>query len=358
MQSSSERSRFRRQLLNWFDRNQRDLPWRKRKTRYRIWVSEVMLQQTQVVTVIDYYKRFMKRFPNVRKLAEANESDVLKLWEGLGYYRRARQLHAAAKKIVTDHGGRFPRTFDEVLALPGVGRYTAGAILSIADDQPLPIVEGNTIRVYSRLLDFQDDVASGAGQKTLWRFAESLVTPTRPGDLNQALMELGSEICSVKSPACTRCPVNGFCQARQNGDPEVLPNKGAKKTQYEDLRQVAIVIRRQNRVAIRLCGPDEHWTGLWDFPRFTIGQDVDSNEIMKLAKQQTGLAVQICVPFTQLKHAVTRFRISLDCYLAEQVTGRLRHSTTQRWASIDELNDLAMSATGRKIARIIQKSRR
>jgi len=352
--TSAERSRFRRQLLKWFDENQRDLPWRKRKTRYRIWVSEIMLQQTQVVTVVDYYLRFMKRFPNVRKLAEADEADVLKLWEGLGYYRRARQLHAAAKIIVLQHAGKFPDAFQQVLALPGIGRYTAGAILSIADNKPLPIVEGNTIRVYSRLQNFQDDVTSTSGQAFLWDFAETLVTRNRPGDLNQALMELGSEICSVKSPRCLLCPVKNHCLSLQQGAPESLPNKGQRKIAYQDLHQAAVVIRRQGKFAVRLCGPDEHWTGLWDFPRVTLAEDRAHSEKLRLVKdlieKQTGLRVQLDRPFKQIKHAVTRFRIRLECYQATGVTGRLKSGKHLRWVNSYELGELAMSVTGRKIA--------
>ncbi|MDG2104993.1 MAG: A/G-specific adenine glycosylase [Pirellulaceae bacterium] len=359
MQDSSDRTRFRQRLLAWFDKHQRDLPWRKNRTRYRIWVSEIMLQQTQVVTVIDYFQRFIKRFPTVKSLAAAEESEVLKFWEGLGYYRRARQMHAAAIQIVKQHNGRFPDNFDEVLALPGIGRYSAGAILSIADDQPLPILEGNTVRVYARLMNFQEDVTKSASQKSLWAFADTLVTRKRPGDLNQALMELGSEICNKNTPQCMKCPVASFCLSLQRGDPRQLPNKGTKRVRYEALHQIVIVIQRRKRYAIRLCGPDEHWTGLWDFPRFTAntGDIADKlKQVTQETKQRTGLSVQLGAPFLNLKHAVTRYRIELDCYHAVSVEGRLRAQQDLRWASLDELHELAMSVTGRKIVRHLMKA--
>ena len=190
MLSSTSFKSLQKRLLAWFDENQRELPWRKNKTPYRIWVSEIMLQQTQVATVIDYYLRFMKQFPTVKKLAAADEADVLKLWEGLGYYRRARQLHAAARLVVENHKGRFPETFDEVLALPGIGRYTAGAILSISKDEQLPILEGNTIRLFARLMEMKADPKTGPNQKALWEFSESLLPKKRCGDFNLSLIHI------------------------------------------------------------------------------------------------------------------------------------------------------------------------
>lgn len=309
-----------------------------------------MLQQTQVITVIDYFNRFMTRFPNVAALAKASESDVLKMWEGLGYYRRARQLHATARIIADQYRGRFPDNFKQVLALPGIGRYTASAILSIADDQPLPVLEGNTMRVYSRLLDFSGDVTGKPGQEQLWCFAEDLVTKHRPGDLNQALMELGSEICHVRSPQCTACPVQRHCLAFQQGDPESLPNKGNNRTRYESLRQAAVVIRRRDQVVVRLCGPGEHWAGLWDFPRVPVSDQAAGRSVTNGIKQQTGLTVQIDQPFMSTRHAVTRFRIQLDCFHAIRFSGRLRQSSAVRWIPVKQLGDLPMSTTGRKIA--------
>src|SRR5687768_10854498 len=198
----SWRTLLTRKLLAWFDRSARDLPWRRTSDLYAIWISEVMLQQTQVATVIAYFERFLHRFPDVGSLAAADEQQVLRLWEGLGYYRRARQLHAAAKVIVAEHSGRFPLAYDAVRSLPGIGRYTAGAILSIGAGARLPILEANTIRVLSRLTAFRGDPASSAGQKHLWQIAELTLPAKRVGTFNQSLMELGSEICTPKAPTC------------------------------------------------------------------------------------------------------------------------------------------------------------
>ena len=198
---------FRRQLLQWFDQHQRDLPWRRRKTLYRIWVSEIMLQQTQVSTVVDYYQRFVKRFPSVEKLAAAETEDVLKLWEGLGYYRRARQMHAAAQVVVDRHRGRFPRSYDAVLDLPGIGRYTAGAILSIATDQRFPVLEGNTQRLYSRLLRLKSDPKSTSSQRTLWQFADALVPGETPRRFQSSPDGVGGDDLYATITALRRVPV-------------------------------------------------------------------------------------------------------------------------------------------------------
>ena len=198
---------FRRRLLAWFDQNARVLPWRRSRDPYAVWLSEIMLQQTQVATVIGYFDRFLARFPTIEALARADEHEVLRLWEGLGYYRRARQLHRAARIIVAEHGGRFPRDPSIVRRLPGIGRYTAGAILSIAFDAREPILEANTLRLLSRLLCYDGDPRSPDGQRLLWAMAEALLPRRGSGRLNQALMELGSEVCTARSPRCEQCPV-------------------------------------------------------------------------------------------------------------------------------------------------------
>ncbi len=358
MLDSKSKTLLRRNLLKWFDANQRDLPWRKKRSPYRIWVSEIMLQQTQVATVVAYYRRFMKRFPTVKKLAEADQSEVLKLWEGLGYYRRARQMHAAAIQVVEEHGGKFPTDFEAVLALPGIGRYTAGAILSISLDQKLPILEGNTIRLYARLLEMKSDPRTSANQKLLWEFAESILPVKRAGDFNQALMELGSEICKPKTWQCEACPIKKICPTFIKGLQSTIPAKG-KKTIYEDLYEAAILVSkkigRQQKYFVRICGSDERWTGLWDFPRYKIDHQKTEMEIAddlgKILAARTGLKAKLAVVGKPMRHAVTKYRIRLSCFEATSITGRVKKQPTEtRWCTAEELAGLPMSITGRKLA--------
>ena len=355
MYDAKWKSNFRRKLIHWFDGHQRDLPWRQLKTPYRIWITEIMLQQTQVATVVDYFKRFTTRFPTVAALARADQAEVLKLWEGLGYYRRARQLHAAAQMIVEEHDGEFPTDFESVLALPGIGRYTAGAILSIALDQKLPILEGNTIRLFARLMTMQSDPRTTDNQKALWEFSESLLPRKRCGDFNQALMELGSQICNPKRPKCLVCPVNNLCMTAVKGLQEQIP-VASKKVKYENLLEAAIVVNQQERILVRQCGPGERWESLWDFPRYTLSQNTEAKlhaqQLQMQLKKETGLEAELSGPLFQMKHAVTRYRITLQCWKGDGVTGRLRKTPTPtRWATLSEIEEMPMSATGRKIAR-------
>lgn len=358
--SDKNRQAFRRRLRRWFRANARDLPWRRTQDPYAVWVSEIMLQQTQVVTVVPYYERFLKQFPTVSDLAAADESTVLKLWEGLGYYRRARQLHRAAQVIVEDHGGIFPTRFEDVLSLPGIGRYTAGAILSIALDQMHPIVEGNTVRVYSRLDGFDGRTDDRQGQNHLWSFAENLVTRQQPGELNQALMELGSEICTPREPSCPSCPVRVHCRAFETGDPTAFP-ASSRRMNYEDRYESAVVVEREKRVLMRECGPGERWAGLWDFPRFDVSTKLAKSQhatfVTQALHEATGLNVELKRPFWETRHAVTRFRIRLTCYryrLTESDTNELANQNGFRWIQVARLQDLPLSVTGRLIADEIQ----
>lgn len=256
---------IRRALLEWYAAHRRDLPWRKTRDPYRIWLSEVMLQQTRVETVLRYYDRFLERFPTLRDLAAAPEEDVLKAWEGLGYYRRARQLHAAARRVVAEYGGVVPDDPVRFGALPGVGKYTLGAVMSIAFGRPLPAVDGNVQRVLSRLIACSEAVDRGAGQQRIEALAARLVPSSGAGTWTQALMELGALVCTPRAPTCTSCPLAEWCAAREDGAPEAFPVKGERPSMREVDRAVSVVIR-DGRVLLRRRPEDGLLGGLWEFP--------------------------------------------------------------------------------------------
>jgi A/G-specific adenine glycosylase len=343
-------------LGTWFDKHGKDLPWRRRKDAYSVWVSEIMLQQTQVATVCGYFDRFLAAFPTVETLAQADEEQVLRLWEGLGYYRRARQLHAAAKTMVHEYHGEFPCDIEKVRRLPGIGRYTAGAILSIAFDIPQPILEANTIRVYSRLLGFEGDPHSVAGQKLLWSFAEAILPPKRPGRLNQSLMELGREVCKSRRPSCASCPVAAECKALQNGLQESIPRPKAKP-KFEQVHEAAVVVRRRGRILLLKRGDGGRWAGLWDFPRFAIHAehpDAIQKELREGVRRLTGVEISSGELLKTLRHAVTRFRITLDCFAGEFASeSKHKTSTEIKWVPLAELEKYPLNTTGRKIAQLI-----
>jgi A/G-specific adenine glycosylase len=369
----------RHRLLAWYRKNARDLPWRRTRDPYAIWISEIMLQQTQVATVERYFAKFMAAFPTIAALAAAPEQHVLRLWEGLGYYRRARQLHAAAKTIVTEHGGRFPSDFASLRQLPGIGRYTAGAILSIAFDIPAPILEANTVRLLTRLLAFRGDTASGKGQKLLWQAAEDFLPRRGSGQFNQALMELGSLICTPRNPQCGNCPLNSLCPTRRGGWQQRIP-AARRQPVVEDVQEAAVLIVHRGTVLLRKCGPGERWAGLWDFPRFPLERSKlkaktwNSNsikprppvapsrkqDIVNGVRQMVGVTITRPQYFATLRHSVTRFRITLDCFTAQ--CGKLnRHQTAVtstnghgelRWIKPQELDDYPLCTTGRKLARL------
>ncbi len=348
------KQRLRRSLLRWFTRCARELPWRPSPGLYETWISEIMLQQTQVATVIPYYQRFLQRFATVSDLAGASEQQVLRYWEGLGYYRRARQLHAAARMIVQQHAGEFPTSIELVRDLPGIGRYTAGAILSIALDQRHPILEANTVRVLSRLLAFMGDPRSREGQTRLWAFAETLLPRRRVGDFNQALMELGSLLCVPRQPACAECPVAALCPTRQRGWQEQIP-RPKQQTQYVPLREAAVVVQVDDKILLRRCQKGERWEGLWDVPRFPLSQARGKQleaELVQGVASLTGLTVSLQRPLTTIRHGVTRFRITLHCHLATCLTppraAQRRSRQQQRWVTLAETADYPLSVTGRK----------
>lgn len=344
---------FRRRLLAWYQKHARELPWRQSSDPYRVWVSEIMLQQTQVDTVRPYFKRFIEAFPTVADLAAAKEQTVLRLWEGLGYYRRARSLHAAAKQVVDSHRGTMPRDVETLQTLPGIGRYTAGAIVSIAYDKPAPILEANTIRLFTRLTAFAGEPTKAAGQRFLWGAAEEVLPAKNVARFNQALMELGSLVCKPAEPLCVSCPVSQLCRANLEGRVDSLAPT-TKKLKFTEVREAAVVIRKAGKLLLRQCGDEERWAGLWDFPRFAIdaeGPLFAADEIANNVQKQTGIRCDPGALITTIKHGVTRFRITLECYEATATGGRVQ--STAKWVRPGDLGELPLSVTGRKLAKMI-----
>jgi A/G-specific adenine glycosylase len=358
------RSDVRRKLLHWFSKNARTLPWRSIPTPYRVWVSEIMLQQTQVATVLPYYDRFLNSFPDIFALAQAKEADLMRHWEGLGYYRRARSMHAAAKQIVDQHDGVFPTEFDQVLALPGIGRYTAGAILSISGDQRFPVLEGNTQRVLSRWVALRRPPTEPASSKLLWQIADAMLPPKKgSGAFNQAAMELGALVCTPRNPSCDVCPVRKHCTAHDQGLETEIPGKLAK-IKYESRREYAFVIRESaspnNGIARYLMRPlpeGVRWSGLWDFPR-TIEQSFDSLEEAAVeVSQSLEHLLRVGEPITRIKHAVTKYRIELQVNHAKVLPGeagnKFRPQPPWKFVTAKQMSKLPLSVTGRKIAKLL-----
>ena len=359
-------SSFRRRITRWYSGAKRHLPWRETRDPYAIWVSEIMLQQTQVATVIDYYDRFLQHFPSVASLAEASEPEVLTLWSGLGYYRRARQLHAAAKLIQRDYHGQFPTEFDQVLALPGVGRYTAGAITSFAYDSRRPILEANTIRLFSRLIALREDPKLADSQTQLWEFAEAIL-PRRNGsaDINQAVMELGSLICTPTNPSCPACPLADMCPTHALGLQAEIPPPKPKK-QVSEQSHILLVLHSRGRFLMRQNQKGEWWEGLWDFPRTNVDRVPawlarleQSSEfsaarrakLETIIESQLGLACQLVGWVRTLQHSVTRYRIKLYCF--EASIGNEFDATSLdgkwKWVAAKQLDALPKTSTANKL---------
>ncbi|MCA9077720.1 MAG: A/G-specific adenine glycosylase [Planctomycetaceae bacterium] len=345
---------LRRNLRRWYGKQGRELPWRAAGDPYRVWISEIMLQQTTVTAVIPYYERFLTRFPDVHSLAEADEQEVLRQWEGLGYYSRARNIHKTARIISAEQDGTFPWSVEELMSLPGIGRYTAGAIASFAFDAPAPIVEANTLRLYCRLLGYDGDPRSTQGQRLLWDFAERLVPRGRPGDFNQALMDLGATVCTPTEPACPTCPVRSCCQAYSQGRQHEIPRL-TKRVAMTEVTEASIAIHKRGMYLLRQRGDNERWAGMWDFPRFEIDDDLSPKTLKRLIDDVhglTGIWFRDPHPVKTIKHTVTRYLITLRCLVADFDSGRLhKNGRPLKWVRPNEFNDYALSVTGRKFAK-------
>lgn len=288
-------------LLDWYDKNKRDLPWRHAREPYAVWISEIMAQQTRITYLLSYYERFISRFPTAQLLAEAPEDDVLKVWEGLGYYARARNLQKAAQKIMSDFGGQLPRTKQELLTLPGIGEYTAGAILSIAYGIPVPAVDGNVLRVYSRMENIDEDILLPQTKKQAADFVAALMPADRAGCFTQALMELGALVCLPKSPICTDCPIAAFCIARAYGRQLELPQKAAKKPP-QSLQKTILIIRNTEGQILMRQRTETLLSGLWEF--FMLDSAMTKSKVKKHL-QELGVVVDSIQDMGASKHIFT-----------------------------------------------------
>ncbi len=338
-------------LLGWYDQAARDLPWRETRDPYASWVSEVMLQQTRVETVIPYYERFLARFPTPAALADADEDSVLSQWSGLGYYRRARLLHAGVREVVARYGGEIPEDLDARRALPGIGRYTAGAIGSIAFDKPEPVVDGNVTRVLARLLRIDTPVGSTATTKRLWEEAARLVPSDRPGDFNQALMELGATVCTPRQPLCESCPLESECAAHAHGEVDALPVSKPKK-EPTTVKLSAVVVtsgRGAGRTLWLVKGEDALFGGLWGVPM----SDAEPRDALR----EAGLRARLQQgPVGKVEHLLTHRRLQVEVYRASG--GRGEETKKRRPFREEELEQVGVSTLTRKLLEATLHGRR
>ena len=351
--------RVRSALAAWYDAGHRPLPWRADRDPYRILVSEMMLVQTTVAAVIPFFGRFLARFPTVEALAAADEEAVLKAWEGLGYYRRARQLQAAAKAVVADHGGAFPDDPEALRALPGVGRYIAGALLSFAFDRPAPIVEANTQRVLARWLAWGEELARPASQARLWRAAGRLVPAEAPGRFNQAFMELGASVCTPRAPSCLLCPVAADCRARVLGIQDTLPVRAAKLPPLAVAEACALVTRPDGHLLVVRRAAGGLWGGFWEFPTIHLaGADPAGRssggpvELAEGVRRLTGVLPRVGPAVQTLRFGVTKHRVELTAYAASAPGGDPEPGPgldRAAWVGPAALTELSFGAAGRRL---------
>jgi A/G-specific adenine glycosylase len=352
-----DREGFSRSLLEWYERHARRLPWRDQPTPYRVWISEIMLQQTRVETVLPYFTRWLERFPNVAALAAATEQDVLQAWEGLGYYSRARNLFRAAQEVMRAHGGEIPAQRAALERLPGIGRYTAGAIASIAFGADEPALDANIRRVLARVFNVELPARSPEGERLLWQLAELVLPPGRAGDFNQALMDLGSSICTPRQPACLLCPVAAFCAARALGVQEARPVLDPKPL-VPHFTVSAAVIRRAGLFLIAQRPSEGLLGGMWEFP----GGKVEPGETLpeclrREISEELGAVVRVGEEFGIYQHGYTHFKVTLHafCCTIDEGEPAAIHASAIRWVTAAELAAYPMGKIDRQIARRIQK---
>lgn len=344
------KNRLAARLLNWYHTHKRLLPWRDHPDSYAVWVSEIMLQQTRVDTVIPYFEKWMNLFPTVKALASASEQEVLNAWEGLGYYSRARNLHKAAKIVAEKFNGELPRNVDDLRSLPGVGRYTVGAIASMAFGMDEPTLDGNLRRVFSRLFDVTEFADSSAGEKILWELAAQNLPKGQAGDYNQALMDLGATICLPKNPRCLLCPLMKLCKACENGTQELRPVLKPKKTAPSYIHAAAVIVER-GRVLLSQRPGEGLLGGMWEFPNVRVDGD-PAKALVKSLKSATQIQVKKKEALQVVEHAYSHFRVTVYPFLCDRVS--IPKNKNLKWVKLGELGDYPMGRVDRQIARKIK----
>ena len=353
------RAAVRRRLLPWFAKNARDLPWRAEpRPPYAVWISEIMLQQTRVDTVIPYFRRFMARFPDPAPLAAAPLRDILKLWEGLGYYTRARQIQKTAQLLVRDHGGKLPSDPAQLAALPGLGPYTTAAVASFAFGHPLAVLDGNVIRVFARLLALPDDVGRPATRKKLQRLADALLLRDKPGAVNEAWMELGALLCTPRAPRCSECPLRTVCRAVKSKDPESFPRKKKNMKVPHKVVGAAVILNRKNQILIAQRKAEGGMlAGLWEFPGGKIAEGETIPQcIARELKEEMGLSLEVGPHLVTVPHAYTHFTIELHAHFARIRSGRPRHieCADHAWVTRDQFDEYPFSKADLEIIRALR----
>ena len=357
---------FHRALARWFERNRRPMPWREpgpdgARDPYRVWISEVMLQQTRVDTALPYFQRFTAAFPTVEALAAAEQDAVLKNWEGLGYYSRARNLHRAAQQIVAEHGGVFPQTEADVLALPGVGPYTSAAVLSLAFGVPLAVLDGNVIRVLARVFAVEADSKKPATRAALQNVATALLDREHPGRFNESVMELGATVCTPRSPACPVCPLREVCAAYAAGDPEAFPVVPKRKPVPHRSVAVGLVRNGEGRYLIQRRPEDGLLGGLWEFPGGKVERGESPRDACRRElAEELGIEVEVGPEVARVDHAYSHFTVTLHAFRCAHVAGDPAHEAGEpvEWVTSDAFADYAFPRANRKILDALAEAER
>jgi A/G-specific adenine glycosylase len=339
-------------LLEWYQNHKRDLPWRQTDDPYKIWVSEIMLQQTRVDTVIPYYHRFLEAFPSVYDLAKANQQQVLKLWEGLGYYSRGRNLHHAAKQVVDEFEGKVPSTYKNITSLKGVGPYTASAILSIAYQKKFAVVDGNVVRVITRYNGITRDIRKAEVKNEVQKFMDHTVPELRPGDFNQAVMELGATVCTPSNPNCESCPLQTECTAWNTAQTDTIPYKSPSKKIPHHQIAVGIIVNENDEVLISLRPQESMLGGLWEFP----GGKQEKNETLdetlrRELKEELDVETEVFDKFKELKHAYSHFKITMHAFWCRIKNGTPKpHSSDQlKWVHLSNIDHFPFPKANKSI---------